>query len=156
MVGVVGCCGGGGEGAGDERAICKGWVLFGRSVQCSVICWRRWARRILVFIAIALSRVYRPRQRDSHARCISICVSRRIFEHTSHDYISPGYKLILSAPWINGHRRVVPAYQRKTLSSRPPTMALSITVPLHTSWCRINCDHSSTARNTPPTLHDMA
>ena len=67
-----------------------------------------------------------------------------------------GMLLQLSTIWLEGHRRAVPAYQRKSSSSRPPTMTLSITVPPHTSWCRINCDHSSTARNAPPTFHDMA
>ena len=67
-----------------------------------------------------------------------------------------GMLLQLSTIWLEGHCRALPAYQRKSSSSRPPTMTLSITVPPHTSWCGINCDHSSTARNAPPTLHDMA
>ena len=132
-------------GVGDERATCKGWVLFGRSMQCSVFCGRHWARRILVFIALALSRVSRPQQRHSHARCIFIRMCHHAFNHTSHKPIWPGYKLILSAPWLNGHCRAVPAFGKNLSSSSPPTRALWITDSPHTSWCRIYCDHSSRA-----------
>ena len=96
-------------------------------------------------IALALLHVSRLQQRDSHARCIAICVSRRIFKHTSHEYIWPGYKLILSAPWLKGHCRAVPAFGKNLSSSSPPTRALWITNSPHTSWCRIYCDHSSRA-----------
>ena len=63
--------------------------------------------------------------------------------------------LKLCTMWLKGHCRAVVAYQKNSRSPRPPTMALRFTAPLHTSWCRINCDHSSTARNAPPTLHDI-
>ena len=64
--------------------------------------------------------------------------------------------LQLCTIWLKGNCRGFPAYRKNSLSSRPPTKALSITAPLYTSWCGINCDHSSTARSAPPTLHDMA
>ena len=123
----------------------KGWVFFRRSVQCSVFCGRRWARRMLDGIALALAHVSRPQQRHSHARCIFIRMCRHAFNHTSHKPIWPGYKLILSAPWLNGHCRAVPAFGKNLSSSSPPTRALWITDSPHTSWCRIYCDHSSRA-----------
>ena len=124
----------------------KGWVFFRRSVQCSFFSGRPWARQMWIFTALALSRVSRPQQRHSHARCIIfIRMCRHAFNHTSHKLIWPGYKLILSAPWLKGHCRAVPAFGKNLSSSSPPTRALWITDSPHTSWCRIYCDHSSRA-----------
>ena len=134
----------------------KGWVFFRRSVQCSFFSGRPWARQIWIFVALALSRVSRPQQRHSHARCIFIRMCRHAFNHTSHKPIWPGYTLILSTPRFKIHCNAVPACARSLSSSNPPTRALSITASPHTSWCRIYCDHSSAPRNAPPTLHDMA
>ena len=130
-------------------------MFFRRSAQCSLFCGRRWARWMWIFIALALSHLSRPQHRHSHARCIFRCMPRHAFNHTSHKPIWPGYRLILSTPRFKIHCNAVPACAMSLSSSSLPTRALSITASPHTSWCRIYCDHSTTACYAPQTLHGM-